>query len=48
MINDKTNFCYLQWTGKDDEVARAAEDRIRDVRDTASAKGREFKDSWNR
>ena len=38
----------LQWTGKDDEVARAAKDNLRDVRDSAHAKGREIKDSWTR
>ena len=37
-----------QWTGKDDEVARAAKDNLRDVRDSAHAKGREIKDSWTR
>ncbi|CAK0782978.1 hypothetical protein CVIRNUC_006173 [Coccomyxa viridis] len=38
----------LKWTGKDDEVARAAKDNLRDVRDSAHAKGREIKDSWTR
>lgn len=41
-------MCSVQWTGKDDEVARAASNKLQDVRDTAHSKGREMKDAWNR
>ena len=36
----------VQWTGKDDEVARAAENKFRDIGDRAHNKGREIKNSW--
>ncbi|CAL5220417.1 g2428 [Coccomyxa viridis] len=38
----------LKWTGKDDEVARAASNKLQDVRDTAHRKGNEIQNSWSR
>ena len=43
-----SSVCYLQWTGKDGEVSRAASDNARDLKHSAEAKGREIRDSWSR
>ena len=47
-LSDLRQCCSVQWTGKDDEVARAAGDKMQSMGDQAHRKGREIKDSWSR